>query len=119
MLPFTVGHIDTLWPFLVLSRNIVERFLFLRLFPPCDRWCDVLGFVSAASDSRSSTLQIFRDANRSLVVCRAAPGGWTSKGHYLPFFWHEGSPRVTDYDPQYFAYVGVIRLRAPQWGTAD
>ena len=36
-------------PFLVLSRKIVERFLFLRLSPPGDRLCDVLGFVPAGS----------------------------------------------------------------------
>ena len=37
-----------------------------------------------------------------LVVCRAAPGEKDSYiGHPLPFLWHEGSPRVTGYFPQY------------------
>ena len=31
---------DGWWPILFLSRNVVERFLFLHLFPPGDRWCD-------------------------------------------------------------------------------
>ena len=44
-------------PFLIFSRKMVERFLFLRLSPPGDRWCNVLGSVSS-----SSTLQIFQDA---------------------------------------------------------
>ena len=30
----------------------VERFLFPRLSPPGDRWCDVLGFVPAGSVSQ-------------------------------------------------------------------
>ena len=45
------------------SRKIVEHFLFfVRLSPPGDRWCGVLGFVCvpAGSVSSSSTLQIFR-----------------------------------------------------------
>ena len=37
------------WAFLVLSRTIVERFLFPRLSPPDDRCCDVLGFVPTGS----------------------------------------------------------------------
>ena len=36
-------------PSLVFSRKIIERFLFPRLSPPGDRWCDVLGFVSASA----------------------------------------------------------------------
>ena len=52
------------WPFLVLSRKIIDRFIFLRLSPPGDRWCGVLGFVPAGNVSSSSTLQIFRDATR-------------------------------------------------------
>ena len=56
------GQIDDV-PFSSLSRKIVERFLFLRLsLPPGDRWCGVFGFVPAGNVSRSSTLQIFRDA---------------------------------------------------------
>ena len=39
----------------VLLRNIVQRFLFPRLSPPADRWCDLLGFVPG-SVSSSSTL---------------------------------------------------------------
>ena len=39
----------------------VWRFLFPRLSPPGDRWCDVLGFVPAGSVSSFSTLQIFRE----------------------------------------------------------
>ena len=33
---------DWRWPSLVLSRKIVQRFLFQRLSPPGDQWCDVL-----------------------------------------------------------------------------
>ena len=54
---------DWQWPSLVLWRKIVLRFLFLRVSPPGDRWCDVLGFVSAGSVSSFSTLQIFREAS--------------------------------------------------------
>ena len=42
-------------------RKIVDRFLLLRLFPPGDQCCVVLGFVSAGNVSSSSILQIFRD----------------------------------------------------------
>ena len=61
---------DSRRPSLVLSRKIVERFHFLRLSPPGDRWCDVLGFVPAVNDSSSSTLQIFR---RKLLEMVALP----------------------------------------------
>ena len=66
MLPLKQLHCwsDCRWPFLVLTKKIVERFLFLSLSPPGDRWCDFLGFVPADSVSSSSTLQIFRDATR-------------------------------------------------------
>ena len=50
----------TMWPFLVLSRKITERFLFLRLSPPGDQWCDVLGCVPAGTVSSTSPPQIFR-----------------------------------------------------------
>ena len=46
---------------LVLSTKIAQRYVFLRLSPPGDRWCDAPGVVSARSASVSSTLQIFRD----------------------------------------------------------
>ena len=46
---------------LVLSTKIAQRFVFLRLSPPGDRWCDAPGVVPAGSASVSSTLQIFRD----------------------------------------------------------
>ena len=55
---------DCRWPFIVISRKIVERFLFLRLSPPVDRWCEVLGFVPAVIVLSSSTLRIFLDASR-------------------------------------------------------
>ena len=45
------------WPFLVLSRNIVRRFLFLRLSPLGDRWCDALGSVPAGSVSTAPNLR--------------------------------------------------------------
>ena len=49
------------WPPLVLSRKIVERFLFPRLSPPGDPKCDLLGFVPVASQApqhfRSSEMQ--------------------------------------------------------------
>ena len=51
------------WPSLVLSGKIVYRFFFPRLSPPGDRWCDVLGFVTAGSVSSSSTLLIFQEAS--------------------------------------------------------
>ena len=47
---------------LILSRKIVWHFLFLHLFPPGDRWCDVLGFVPTGSVSVSSTLLTFQEA---------------------------------------------------------
>ena len=34
-------------PFLVLPRQLVERFLFQSLSPPGDRWCDVHSFLPA------------------------------------------------------------------------
>ena len=40
---------DWRWPFIVLSKKIFERFLFLRLSPPGDQWCDFLGFVPAGN----------------------------------------------------------------------
>ena len=54
-------------PFKV-SRSLVELFLFLRLSPLGDRWCDVLGFVPAGRVSSFSTLQtVFQDANVYLI----------------------------------------------------
>ena len=56
------------WLMMALSgplRKIVWRFLFPRLSPPGDRWCDVLGFVPACSVISSSTHQIFREA----IIC--------------------------------------------------
>ena len=50
-------------PFPVLKRKIVVDFLFLRLSPPGDRWCDVLGFMTSGNVSSSSTLQTFRNAS--------------------------------------------------------
>ena len=38
-----------------------------------------------------------------------------SKRHPLPFLWHEGSPRVTDYDPQYYAYVYELKQKHKIW----
>ena len=55
---------DRRWSFLVLSSKIAERFLFLHLTPPGDRWGGVLGFVLAGSVLSFSTFQIFRDASR-------------------------------------------------------
>ena len=46
---------------------IVERFLFLVLSPPGDRWCGVLGFVPAVSVSISSELQLFRDTSQVVL----------------------------------------------------
>ena len=36
----------------------IEGFLFQRLSPPGDQWCDVLGFVPASCVSSSSAFQI-------------------------------------------------------------
>ena len=36
---------DWRWPFLILWKKSVERFLFPRLSPPGDRWCDALRCV--------------------------------------------------------------------------
>ena len=47
-----------------LSAYTLPMPLSVPLSPPGDRWRDVLGFVLAGSVSRSSTLQIFRDAIR-------------------------------------------------------
>ena len=54
---------DWPWPALVLSRKIVSYFLFPHLAPPCDRRCDVLGFVPTGNVSSTSTLHIFREAH--------------------------------------------------------
>ena len=54
---------DWRWPYLVLLRKIVQRFLFPRLSPPGDRWSDALGFVHTGSVSSISTLQTFRDSS--------------------------------------------------------
>ena len=50
-----------LHPVSEVSPTLPWRFLFPRLSPPGDRWCDVLGFVPAGSVSSFSTLQIFRE----------------------------------------------------------
>ena len=68
---------DSRRPSLVLSRKIVERFHFLRLSPPGDRWCDVLGFVPAVNDSSSSTLQIFRRKLLEMVALPASLSAWS------------------------------------------
>ena len=52
---------------MALSRPFKEdrlAFLFPRLSPPDDRWCDVLGFVPVGSVSSLLTLQIFREGSR-------------------------------------------------------
>ena len=41
--------------------GVADHCLFLRLSPPGNWWCDVLGFVNAGCTS-SSTLQIFQNA---------------------------------------------------------
>ena len=47
-----------------VDRRPLSVFFFYAadIAPPCNRWCDVLGFVPASSVSSSSTLQIFEDA---------------------------------------------------------
>ena len=49
-------------------RHIIERVLLLRLSPPDDRGCDVLGFVPAESVSSSST-HMCVSAQPYLAVC--------------------------------------------------
>ena len=49
-------------------------------------------------DKQSQTLAVLLYAGR-----HQADG--LQKGHPLPFLWHEGSPRVTNYDPQYYTNV--------------
>ena len=81
------------------SRKIVERFLFLLLFPPGDRWCDFLGFVPAGSVSSSSTLQSFRDASHSwwlicppvYLLCHLL---WLRHAHSTPIGIFEGGCRT-------------------------
>ena len=58
---------DWRWSSLVLSRKVVSRFLFPRLSPPGDQWCDVLGFMPAGSVSSFSALEIFWEAIKPLV----------------------------------------------------
>ena len=68
----SVGLSDYQWPSLVLSRKSAERFLFLRLYSPGDRWCEVLSFVPADSVSSSTTLNpIFRDPYATCEGCFA------------------------------------------------
>ena len=67
---FAFGTIPTFvwrWPLLVFSRKMIERFLFLCLSPPGDRWCDVLVFMPTGSVSSSSTLQIFTQCTSNPV----------------------------------------------------
>ena len=86
------------WSSVVLSRKIVSRFIFPRLSPPGDRWCDVLGFVAAGSVSSFSALQFFREASHlwgctvfmdgshTLLDSEAPPwlvfGDWAISVHY-------------------------------------
>ena len=75
---------DWRWHSLVLSRKIIQRFLFPRLSPPGNRWCNVLGFVPVGSVSSSSTLQIFRDASHLWgLLCPPV----YLLGHF-PSLWH-------------------------------
>ena len=59
------------WPFLVLSRKVVSRFLFLSLSSPSERWRDVFGFVPAGCVSSSLKLQIFRNTSHYCDSCFA------------------------------------------------
>ena len=47
------GLSDWQWPTLVLSRKIVQSFLFPHLSSPGDWWCDALGFLPAGSGPSS------------------------------------------------------------------
>ena len=58
---------DSRWPSLLLSRK-VRCFLFPRLSPPGDRWCDVLGFVPPGSVSNSSTFKIWDASHLWLLL---------------------------------------------------
>ena len=44
---FPMVALETVPMLVWLTRQIFERFLFLRLSPPGDRWCGVVGFVPA------------------------------------------------------------------------
>ena len=82
---------DGRWPSVVLSRKIVESFLFRRLSPPGDRWCDVLGFVPAGclvllktSDlpRRKQIVMVAFPASlstRSFPFTQACPGQYTHR----------------------------------------
>ena len=63
-----------------LWRQTIERFPFLCLSPPGDRWCDVRGFVPTVSVSSSSTPLIFRDSSH-LIVMVALPVSLSALGH--------------------------------------
>ena len=67
---------DSQWPSLVLSRKIVECFLFLTLSPPGDRWCDVLGFVPA-SMSQTRTSDPPRPKPPAMVALPASQSAWS------------------------------------------
>ena len=54
---------DWRWPSRPFQEDLSRNIAFPHLFPPGDRWCDVLGFVPAGSVSSFSTLQIFREAS--------------------------------------------------------
>ena len=66
------------WPFLVLSKTIVERFLFLRLSPPGDLWCDVLGFVPVGIVSQSTQLLKSSDLDASRLCWLLCPPDYLS-----------------------------------------
>ena len=77
-------------PSLVISRKIVDCFLFQPFSPPGDRCCNTLGFVPAGSVSSSSTLQIFRDTKTTCNGCFARQPA-NLFGHFPPLRRVQGS----------------------------
>ena len=76
---------DCRWPYIVLSRKIVYRFLFPRLSPPGDRWRGVLGFVPAGSLKLFNTSDLPRSKLPARVALPARSFSFTSAcpGQYI------------------------------------
>ena len=70
---------DCRWPFLVLSKKILERFLFLRFSPAGDRWWDVLRFAPSGSLKLLNMSALLRLV---LYLC------WLQEGRLTPDLMH-------------------------------
>ena len=96
-------------PSLVLSRKIMQCFLFPRLSLWGDQWCNVLGFVPVGSVSSFSTFQIFWGTNHLRCFCVAC------QTICLVISLHSGMSRAGH--PQEFSKVAVDHWHIPVWAS--